>query len=216
LKVFELVAYLAIHPEGVARERLQNDLFPDSDQRRAGNHLRQIVHQLRRASGVPLIRTDDGGTRWPPHVRVDTSDLRFERLLAEANAASGGDRLDRLVRALTIVEGSYLQDSDLEWVDTRRYELEVMVVEARLEAARLAFEMDKLEQAHAFASDVIKLDTYAEPAYRILMQLELALGRPNGAMRIFQRLREALNDLGTEPDMSTLALLRDLRRARAC
>jgi DNA-binding SARP family transcriptional activator len=213
-KVLELVAFLALHPEGVDRQQLQENLFPDSDQRRGGNHLRQIVHQLRHATGVPVIRTDDGRTQWPADVRVDTSDVRFERLLEQSNAVTGRDRLDRLVRALALVEGGpYLQDSDLKWIDSRRYELEVMVVDARLEAARLAFELDELEQARAFASDAIDLDPYAEPAYRILMQVEFALGGATEALRVLQRLRTALEDLGSEPAPSTVALLGNLRRA---
>ena len=144
-KVFELLAYLALHPNGTARTKLQNDLFPNSDQRRAGNYLRQVLHQLGRVSGVTLSR-DGEILGWPESVHLDTSDLRFQRLLKEANAACGSERLERLLAALDLAEGTYLEESDLDWVDSRRFELAVLADEACLEAAFIAADAGKMEE----------------------------------------------------------------------
>jgi LuxR family maltose regulon positive regulatory protein len=102
LKVLELACYLTLHPNGVTRDDVQLHLFPETDHRRAGNHFRQVVHQLRKASGLTLQRLPGAKVAWSAAVRADTTDLRFERLLREAWAAAGMERLNRLMAALSL------------------------------------------------------------------------------------------------------------------
>jgi hypothetical protein len=80
MKTIEMAAFLALHPGGVERKRLQARLFPDTDQRHGGNYYRQIVHKLRLSTGISLDRSSSGLIRWPAGWLIDSSDLRFERL----------------------------------------------------------------------------------------------------------------------------------------
>ena len=100
VKVLELATLLALHPNGIERELLQRRLFPDADPRRSGNYFRQVVHKLRKITGVSLSRTNDGLVRWPECVHVETTDGRVEELVSRAQASEGPERLSMLVEAL--------------------------------------------------------------------------------------------------------------------
>ncbi|HEV7886116.1 MAG TPA: BTAD domain-containing putative transcriptional regulator [Acidimicrobiales bacterium] len=207
LKVLELACYLTLHPNGVTRDDVQLHLFPETDHRRAGNHFRQVVHQLRKASGLTLQRLPGAKVAWSAAVRADATDLRFERLLGEAWSAAGMERLNKLQAALALTVGPYLAASDLDWVAARRYELEVMEEEASLEAARLSLDFEDHEGARAFAETVVARDPYSEAAYRILIEVEAAVGSEAAGLATYRRAVQAMREIGLEPDGTTRALL---------
>jgi DNA-binding SARP family transcriptional activator len=197
----------------VERHRLQERLFPDTDPRRGGNYFRQVVHKLRHATGVNLARSSQGHVRWPEELHVDSTDVRFERLLSGASRLQGRDRLDQLVATLALVEGPYLPESDLEWVEARRHELEVLIVEAAVDAAQVALALADFDRARWAATFAIGRDPYCEPAYCVRMRVEASRGSPNGVLAEYQRLTDALTELDVEPSRSTRTLVRELRGA---
>jgi DNA-binding SARP family transcriptional activator len=211
LKTIEMAAFLALHPGGVDRKRLQARLFPETDQRHGGNYYRQIVHKLRLSTGISLDRSPSGMVRWPDGWFVDCADQRFERLTREAAQLTGHDRLARLESALQIPQGAYLPDSDLEWVEERRFELDVLRSDATGEAAQLALSLGRMELAREFAERAVADDIYSEPAYRTLMAVEAAVGPPGAVMLVYRRLTDALAELHLEPDARTVALVQRLR-----
>jgi ATP/maltotriose-dependent transcriptional regulator MalT/DNA-binding SARP family transcriptional activator len=208
LKVLELAAYLSHHPAGIDRFELQRQLFPDTDQRRGGNHFRQIAHKLREATGIGLVRSAANVMSWPEHVSVDAADLRFERLAADARESVGPPRLDGLLRAIDLVTGSYLQNSDLAWADERRYQLEIALEEVLLESATLLLDRRRFEETRDHAERVLELNPYSEPAYRTLVQVERLIGTESSAMAVYRRAVDALSELGLEPDVRMRRLLR--------
>lgn len=210
-KVLELAAYLALHPEGVERHRLQERLFPDADSRRGGNYFRQVVHKLRQATGVNLSRTSHGHVRWADGLYVDSTDLRFERMIGEAYRLRGEERLDRIESTLEMVEGPYLPESELEWAEERRHELEVMIVNAAVDAAEVAMSLGFLERARQAATFAINRDPFCESAYCVRMRVESALGQSHAVLAEYQRLTTALAELGVEPTPATRQLVRELR-----
>jgi ATP/maltotriose-dependent transcriptional regulator MalT/DNA-binding SARP family transcriptional activator len=213
LKVVELAAYLTLHPAGVDRFELQRQLFPDTDQRRGGNHFRQIAHKLREATGIGLVRSAGNVMSWPDHLSVDAADLRFERLVDDARAAAGPPRLDGLLCALELVTGSYLQNSDLAWADERRYQLEIALEEVLLEAAGLLLDDRRFEETREHTERVLVVNPYSEPAYRTLMQVERLIGTESSAMAVYRRAVDALSELGLEPDVRMRRLLRTPMKA---
>ncbi|MEV4380960.1 BTAD domain-containing putative transcriptional regulator [Streptosporangium sp. NPDC049644] len=210
-KVLELAAYLTLHPEGVERHRLQERLFPDADPRRGGNYFRQVVHKLRQATGVNLARTSQSHVRWADGLYVDSTDLRFERMIKEAYGLRGAERLERIESTLELVEGPYLPESELEWAEERRHELEVMIVNAAVDAAEVALSLGHLERARQAASFAINRDPFCESAYCVRMQVEGALGAPHAVLAEFQRLTKALAELGVGPMPTTRQLVSELR-----
>jgi DNA-binding SARP family transcriptional activator len=209
LKVVELAACLALFPAGIDRFDLQLRLFPDSDQRRGGNHFRQISHKLREVTGVSLARTRQM-LAWPLEAVVDSADIRFERLLNAAAAATGRDRMDRLKSALELMPGSYLESSDLAWVEERRYHLDVVREETLLELVELLYEFGDPAEVHGAAEQILKTNPYSEQAYRQLIRAERLIGTPSSVLSVYRRAVDALREIGLEPDHRTKELVRSL------
>lgn len=214
LKSLELACLLSHRPEGVPRDQVHALLFPEADRPRGSNYFRQAVHQLRKATGLKLQRLPDGGISWSEDLEVDASDRMFERALGTARAVGGAARLERLQSALALVTGPYLAASELEWVSDRRYELAVLQEDAEVEVAELAFETRELDLAARYAKSVIARDPYCEPAYRVLMQVELATGNESGALATYRRAISALREIGLEPSGDTASLLHHLELLR--
>jgi DNA-binding SARP family transcriptional activator len=200
LKMIELAALLTQSPAGVERSKLQRLLFPESDQRRGGNHFRQITFKLRQATGVTLDRRSGGIVAWPPSVRADSTDLRFERLVAAAGAITGTDRLERFQEALRLFTGPYLEGSTLTWADDRRYELDVIREEASLEVLRLLIDDRQYAAGRDVAEVILTLNPYCESAYRLLLNIERAIGTDSSAMAVYMRAVKALKEIGASSD----------------
>lgn len=213
-KVLELAALLAVHREGIDRSKLQLALFPEADRRRAGNYLRQVVHKLRQVTSVELDRDSDGRIGWPAELWIDTTDLRVERLVAASQRVFGADRLRRLEEALELATGPYLADSALEWIEARRFELDVTIGAAAQEACQLACDLGELFRARELAKRTLELDPYCDAAFRVLLKVEATIGTPSAAAGVFRRLCGALEDLGVAPDAATVELVRQMRVSR--
>ena len=207
LKVIELAACLALHPNGIDRFELQRRLFPDVDQRRGGNHFRQIAHKLREATGLTLGRSGQLVT-WPDYVLVEASDVRFERAVVAAMSATGRDRFATFRDALTGISGGYLESSDLTWVEERRYHLDVVREEALLELAQLALDIGEPAEARDASERVLQLNPFAEKAYVLLMRVENLIGTTTSCQAVFRRAVDVLGELGLEPNQEMLELVR--------
>jgi DNA-binding SARP family transcriptional activator len=194
----------------VPRDRLVDQLWGEQAPRRAGHALENYVSQLRKLLGESVIRT-----RPPGYVlevepgQVDV--LRFERLVADARAASGEERAARLRDALALHRGPPL--ADLAYEPFARREIE------RLEELRLGVLEDRIDAdlergAHTeLAGELDALVTDYPLRERIRGQLMLALyrsGRQAEALQAYLEARRTLVDeLGIEPRRE----LQDLYRA---
>ncbi len=203
LKVLELASILTLHPEGIGRQQLQLALFPDADQRHGGNYFRQVVHKLRQLTSVTLARADDGSLAWPNEFDVTSTDVQLERAFAAGRGLSGRDRLDALAEVAELAEGDYLADSDLEWVEARRAELQAQAASAITEAAVLAHEFGQPERAKHLARSAVDLDPYAESAYRVLIDIAHERDRYDEMRGIYDELTSALADVGLTPTAAT-------------
>jgi len=207
LKVIELAACLALHPSGIDRFELQRRLFPDVDQRRGGNHFRQIAHKLREVMGMNLGRAGQRVT-WPDHAVIESRDVRFERLVVAAMSATGRDRLQLLRDGLSGVSGAYLESSDLAWVEERRYHLDVVREEALTELAELACDLGELNHARDACEQILAVNPFSDKAYTLLMRIENAIGTPVSCQAVLRRALDALGELGVEPSDEMLSLAR--------
>ena len=127
-------------PKGVRREEAHNHLFPESDRQRGSNTFaRQCT-----SSGSPPVSLSSGS---PGH------ELRSRTTFGSMPPISGSSEPSQKHRAggrrapNTRPEGpgascrAVFFASDLEWVSERRFQLDMLVEEAELDAARLAIEL---------------------------------------------------------------------------
>lgn len=201
VKVLELAACLVLYPDGIERFELQRLLFPDVDQRRGGNYFRQIVHALRKATGISLVRSGTNIMMWPGHVRADAADLRFERLCHEARHTASEDvRLEGLLEALGLITGPYLEKSDLLWVEERRRELELLQEETFVETSHLLLDAGRELEARDLGERLLELNPYSHPTHRLLLEVERRVGTEASRMAVYRRVVEALKEIALEPD----------------
>jgi LuxR family maltose regulon positive regulatory protein len=199
MKIVELLAYLAIHPDGTDRGRLQQALFPEASLRNAGNHFRQISFKFRQLTGLSLDRRDGNLVGLSSDTVVDAADVRFEELLRTASWGMPAERIELLRSALDLVPGPYLGGSNLAWAEERRNHLDVVQEEARLELVQLLLESGEPALAREECEAVLTLNRYSDPGYRLLVQIERTIGSESSVLVAYRRAVSALEELGLTP-----------------
>jgi DNA-binding SARP family transcriptional activator len=200
LKVIELVAYTALHPGGSGRLELLGQLFPDVDPSRGANHFRQIAHKLQRFTGIRLIRAEGGAIRWPDYVRLESADMRFEQLVNAGIAAPPAKRLDCLRAALAVINGEYLEKSDLLWAEQRRNQIRVCREDALRQAISLSTDLGDYDGARELAELLLQLSSLSQEAFRVLFEVEQVIGTEASAMAVYRRAARAFEDTALSPE----------------
>jgi DNA-binding SARP family transcriptional activator/tetratricopeptide (TPR) repeat protein len=174
----DLVKLLALAPgHRLPRDRVLEELWPQLGVEAAMANLHKAAHHGRRALGHARGVVLRGGlVLLAPDAQVETDVERFE-------ASSDPD----------LYPGELLpDDAYAAWVEERRRSLRARFLDG-LRAAGRWEELAEEEPAD-------------EPAQRAVMRARLAAGDRPGALRAYGRLRAALEVLGLEPGVETLAL----------
>ncbi|MGD9571834.1 MAG: BTAD domain-containing putative transcriptional regulator [Thermoleophilia bacterium] len=214
-KAVELAAAVAAAgAAGVARAALAAELFEGSAD--GGNHLRQLVHRLRRAlpPGVTL-ESPEGRLAWSPPGAAVAEDRVMEALVARAGREVGRAREETIAEALRMAgRGPYLPGAEGEAAARRRAGLAAVVAGARRDHARALLEAGRPAPAAAEARAAVEAEPYREDGWQLLMRAEAAAGGPASALPPFLACAEALAEVGLEPSDATRDLLARLRDGR--
>lgn len=212
----DLLGLLAVHRDGLTRERAHELLWPDlgpSGHDRFHGRKRELRRRLARALGDPAREAEpirQVAHRYlldPDLVGVDYWELTDA--LAAAAAADGlRERLAALRRAVDLYAGPFLPGGTRPWRaavadDLRRSVVQALttLIEHEHDAAR---QLDLLRRA-------LDLDPCNEPLRRRQMRLHADLGRVDEAHRSYQALVAALDELGgLRPSPLTTTLYRRL------
>lgn len=201
-KVLEFIALLSSRSDGLLRDELRFELFPHIDRARGGNYFRQVAHQVRRKCRLEMDRLPGGEVRWAHGVVVESLDVKAQQDLEHASTLMGTQKLAALRQAIDSIPGQYLERSELDWAIVRRVELQALLEDATKEAAALAWECREFDAARRYALDAIKIDPYSEAAYRVLIDVELAVGTAAGATSVHRQLSAAMREMGLEPTIA--------------
>jgi DNA-binding SARP family transcriptional activator len=174
----DLVKLLALAPEHrLPRERVLDALWPQLRPDAALANLHKAAHHGRRALADPAgIVLRAGQVLLAPDARVETDVERFE--VSSDPALYRGELLP--------------DDPYAPWAEGTR------------EALRTRY-LDAL-RARGRWEDLADADPADEPAQRAVMRARFAAGDRPGALRAFERLSAALDELGLQPSVETLAL----------
>ena len=210
-----LVAYLAMRPERRAsREWLADLLWGDRLDNRARQNLRQCVVRLR----------DDLGSLAAEIVMLDHDavGLRGDRLTVDAlqfaSLANSADVFEQQ-QAIALYRGEFLADFHLdveafdEWVRSERNRLDAVATRLFENFGARASDLDMGESAISAAERLTAIDPLREDWQRLALRLyarhrgrEAALAH---ARALTGKLKQELN---TDPDAATTALIEDIRR----
>jgi DNA-binding SARP family transcriptional activator len=183
-KRLALLAYLALSPEPlVSRDRLLALLWPESDERRAREALRQALRFLRRSLGADLLVTRGRG--W---VGVNREALECDAWLFDRHLSAG-----ELPLALDLYAGELLQGLELrgvpafeQWLSAARQECVRRASGAAWDLAESAREDGDTERALSYAWRARQIAPADEEGLRRLMGLMLWAGDRAGALRAYE------------------------------
>jgi len=212
-KALELLAFLAVHPSGVAKDQILEALWPEGDPRETQRHLWHSVSHLRRRLGGPanavrlIIKTDDSYRLDLGKVWVDVA--AFESAVRQAEDSSAA--AECLRAACSIYKGEFCEGRYFGWATLFEERHKGLFVSAAKGLSVHLKECGELEQSLLLLNGALEVDPYDEDLCRRAMTLDAQRGRHDQVVRRFRRLRRLLlTELDVEPSSETLLTFRDL------
>jgi len=206
-KRLALLVYLTVENPGDfhRRDHLLALFWPELDDKRARQSLRQATYMLRRSLGPELLETrgDDELRITPGLVWCDAVELRDRAAKGDAEGAVELHRGDFL-------SGYYLDGApDLEhWADSVREALRAQVAEAARGLADQALETGSAAEAIHWSRRALEVAPYDEASLRTLVAGLVGRGDRSAAAEAIASFAERLGrDLGIEPAADLAALL---------
>jgi DNA-binding SARP family transcriptional activator len=214
-KSVELLGYLLGTPERKAtRERLLGALFGGRDDTAGRSYLRQALYRLREVLPPELGPGQEGNVFQVGGPELAASSAqRVVDLVVQAGRQDGEARFQTLSQALAKVErGAYLAPFSGEWVEERRAALGEIFLSARVDAARLAYRMNRYREAKDLIDFVLVEDPYREQAWQLAIQLAHASGCDDTVLVLYKRYVARMRDLGVAPSDEVRRFVADLRK----
>jgi predicted ATPase/DNA-binding SARP family transcriptional activator/DNA-binding CsgD family transcriptional regulator len=215
VKLLSLSAGYRLH-----RKRVTDLLWPDLDPRAAANNLHYVLHHARRtldpasepgASHLLLLRGDQLALCPDAPLRVDVEAFQ------EASAAARHAREPAAYRAaIELYAGELLPEDRSEvWAEERREELRRTYLDLLVELAALHEERTEYEPAIEALRTVVAQEPPQEEAHAGLMRLYALAGRPQEALRQYERLEKVLSGAsGRKPHQASRRLRDEIAAGR--
>src|SRR4051794_6117050 len=190
-----------------------------------GNHVAALEHYvsvIRRklqpegSAATWFIVTRSGGYLLDTgRAELDLAELRQRVRSLDQLPPDGPDRLQRYEEILELArELPFAEDPYADWAESVRSEVQVAAVTALLKLADASLPRDPA-RAMRLAQQAIELDPFLEPAFRAAMSAAVALGRPDEALRLFEKCRRLLDgELGVAPSAELVRLQRAVLASR--
>jgi DNA-binding SARP family transcriptional activator/TolB-like protein len=211
-KTRALLAFLLVTRQPWTRERLANLLWSDRADEQAKASLRQALYELRDFASGPdallVVKRDEVAARAEAFaLDLDrVTDLARRGDVAGLAAALDGGQLDLLAD----LDGAG-RDFD-EWLDWERRQAREKLLSAAVEAGEGGLAAGVPAEARRLADALEGLDGLNEPAVRLGLAADRAVGDLSALHRRYERFARRLkSELDTEPAAETQALLRDDR-----
>lgn len=205
-----IIAYLAMCPGmSATREKLADLLWPDSNTENSRNNLRQMLSVMRQdlsAANVDLVDFGRESIQLKPSaVLVDVGD--FEAGISARSA----HELDKALAnyAGPFLDGLYLGGNGFDdWAASERDRLLNRALESFERLARLVDD----EAGLALADRLLAMDPGREASYRLKIELLVANGQRDKALRAYETCRTVLKrELGVDISPETRDLWQSLQ-----
>jgi len=194
-------------------EVLIEELWPGQDHASKAN-LNALRATLRSAlrggesDAFEFVVREGKGTRIHPECKVilDARELLDAVQRARQSKGEPFERL-HLTKLVELYTGPFLESCYLEWAASTRTNLEHAVLESLHRLCQLAEEAGNHDQVLECATRILQLDRCNQEAYRLGMQAYIQSGRPEQAVRLFERCSRVLkSELEMEPSIELLSL----------
>jgi DNA-binding SARP family transcriptional activator len=207
-KARELLALLAVHPDGASGDAISEALWPESDPARAASQrnlaLRKAREMLRTAAGRPepmWVLNAAGRYRLDPAL-IGTDLEAFSASLEQARTASGEARLAACREAVALYRGELAEGTGYEWAEPYAETARRRTLDAWTTIAEILQPSDP-GQALSALETALAHDPYNEYLYVRIMRLQAAAGHPEAVRRTLALLESKLTGLGLTPSSQT-------------
>jgi non-specific serine/threonine protein kinase len=212
-KIESLLAYLILHSEAHARERLATLFWGDSSDAKAHGSLRKALTFLRKTIGDEIILADREAVQLNPEFPLWVDVIAFEGQTREFLADSSPE-LDRI--DLNLYQGDLLSDYYDDWISPLRDQYHRLYIDTLLREVDRLRALSEYKTAITYARKILANDPANERAYQHLMFCHITLGDRNLALQEYEACKRALQDeLAVEPARETRALANWIRQSTA-
>src|SRR5574341_1278944 len=207
-KAESLLAYLALHPEEHAREKLAALFWGDSTDADARRSLRVTLTDLRRALGEEAFIGGRDALQLNPDFPLWVDAKEFMEI-GDWKLEVGLSNLKSLV---SLYQGDLLPNFYDDWSAPLRDELRELYIGGLLLGTSACRSQSNYPQAIEFARKILATDRAHEQAHQHLIFCYAAQGDRSAALEQFEACERALRDeLGVEPSKETRALYETIR-----
>lgn len=207
-KTASLFAYLALHPEPHAREKLAALLWADSTDSDARHSLRSALSALRKQLGADLLRVDRETVQLDSAYGIWVDAREFSQVASETS-------IPKLEFLVTLYQGDLLSDFYDDWILIEREQYRTMVLDALLRLARRMRAQGEPTRALEYARKLLAAERANEQTYQELMLGYAALGDRAEALRQYDEcVRILRQELDVEPSAETKSIYAWLKSRR--
>lgn len=226
-----LFAHLVLEqPKVFRRDDLAVLFYPDSDDLRAKQNLRQVIHRLRRllheeASPVPLLLIDALTIQLNPEANFWCDVNAFQQIYTSIKKHPHRrlgichNCMEKLQEEVRLYQGDFLRGYGMrvdgllgEWVNAVRNDLKNKTTWMLSQLAEFNFNHRQLDLCQENIDHLFAIDPYDEQNLRLEMQLNWLTGHRNKSLKKYFNFRkQLLDDLNLQPEMETTRLAQKIR-----
>ncbi|MEU6379273.1 hypothetical protein [Streptomyces sp. NPDC046909] len=217
----EVLAYLALHRNGVRREALTTAIWPDAPRDRPYNSFHATLSQLRRAlrtathDALSDVTMHEDGLYGLNRDQTTVDLWHLQDALETSRDVTGAQhRRTALERVLELYVGDLAADLTVEWIEAHREALRRDVLDAVSALVRILRD-DEPGQALALLERARTLDRYNEAIYRDIARFQAQLGQHDAISRTLALLTRTLAEIEEEPSRETKTLCDFLQLPRS-
>lgn len=201
-----LLKYLLLSRTRVHKEKLFEILWPDSDKDNIANSFKVALSNLRKAIGQEIVMYK-GNLIWiNEDVKVHIDFKQYEEFIKNGRLYLEKGVLEpaiaEFIAALKIYKGEFMADEPYEEAYIfEREKYHKLQQDVYLSIFEICLKTGKYELGVHFCKKAIAFDKLFEETYRMLIKLELLLGKSIDAIKTYKKCRDTLIcELGIEPD----------------
>ncbi|UGT53981.1 BTAD domain-containing putative transcriptional regulator [Nocardia asteroides] len=214
----ELVAVLALHPDGLPRQQLIELLWGQRPGHRGGSALANTLSRLRAALGTAtggqitdVLAEDRTQVRLSGNLGVDYWD--FNAAVAQRrHARSDAEQADAARRIAALATSELASDLTDTWVQSIRESARRTSLNALSWLATR--NTDDPHTTLGMLETTVENDPYNEAVWHDLLRLHARLGETAALTRTYTLLTRRLAEIGQTPSQETRHLLETLRRTK--
>jgi LuxR family transcriptional regulator, maltose regulon positive regulatory protein len=211
--VRDLFFYFLFRQEAITKEQVGEALWPETDDPQAlKSRFKDEIYRLRRAVGRNAIVFDEVYYRFNRTLDYEYDVEAFESYLTRARRARDvHKRIEWYQKAVDLVQGPFLNETDALWVIAERERLAQLYEAALEELAQLYLNANELDHCLSTCQIALLQNRYNEGIYQLQMSVYAALGDRAAVVRCYKTCKAVLKDgLGITPSPETETLYRDL------